>query len=712
MDGRLKSTAFNTATTWPPTTTTNSSIPLLHTHEPFRRTPFNRAFAIVYLCAILALFYLHTLKIFNSNTFHSFVFSLPFLIADAFLAFQWATAQTLRMCPIRRREFPENLEKVISKESDYPAVNIFICTADPFKEPPMGVVNTALSVMAYDYPTKKISVYVSDDGGSELTLFAFMEAAKFSRHWLPFCKRNKVVERSPEAYFRSNRTSSSESKKIQAIYESMKLKVESVMKKGKVMDEYIDGEEQCEALSKWNPNFTRKDHPTIIEVRVSATMTNAPILLTQDCDMYSNDPQTLKRMLCYFADPTIFPSLAFVQFPPMFHGLNKNDTYGCEYKHPIQINPTGMDGLRGTMYVGTGCFFSRRALFGGPSSFIQPEIPGLSPYHVVQNPILSQESLEMAHHVASCRYENQTQWGAKMGFRYGSLLEDNYTSFRLHCDGWRSIFCNPDRPAFLGAAPISLIDLMCQVKRWMIGTLEMLVMQLSPLRMGIKAIGLLATLNYTHFNFWPTWSIPVIIYAFIPQLALLNSVSLFPKVTDPWFLLYLFMFVGAYIQELLEQILAKGTFPRWWNSQRMWMMNASSSFLVGCLEFSLTSLGIVMPEFNVTSKAQDDELRKRYEKGLYEFGVWSPLFVPMTMAAIINLIAPIIGVLKIASSGENLEGFVMQILLCGFGMINSWPIYEAIVIRSDKGKMNVKTTTVSLFLVLVMCRISHLIFLL
>ncbi|GAB4857627.1 hypothetical protein Ancab_015533 [Ancistrocladus abbreviatus] len=265
MDRLLKSTAFNTATTWPPSINTNSSLPLLHTHEPFCQTPFNRVFATVYLCAILALFYRHTLKIFNSNTCHSFLLSLLFLIADAFLAFQWATVQSFQMRPIKRREFPENLEKVISKESDYPTVDIFICTADPFKEPPMGVVNTALSVMAYDYPAEKISVYVSDDGGSELTLFAFMEAAKFSRYWLPFCKRNKVVERSPEACFRSNYISSSELKKIQALYESMRLKVESAVEKGKVMDVYIEGEEQRKALSKWNPNFTCKDHPTIIE---------------------------------------------------------------------------------------------------------------------------------------------------------------------------------------------------------------------------------------------------------------------------------------------------------------------------------------------------------------------------------------------------------------------------------------------------------------
>lgn len=80
---------------------------------------------------------------------------------------------------------------------------MFICTTDPDKEPPMSVVNSVLSVMAYDYPVGKISVYISDDGGSALTLFALTAAAKFARHWVPFCKKNDVVKRNPEAFFAS-----------------------------------------------------------------------------------------------------------------------------------------------------------------------------------------------------------------------------------------------------------------------------------------------------------------------------------------------------------------------------------------------------------------------------------------------------------------------------------------------------------------------------
>lgn len=78
-----------------------------------------------------------------------------------------------------------------------------MCTADPTIEPPLMVINTVLSVMAYDYPQHKLSVYLSDDGGSDLTFFALLEASKFAKHWIPYCKKLNVEPRSPAAYFRS-----------------------------------------------------------------------------------------------------------------------------------------------------------------------------------------------------------------------------------------------------------------------------------------------------------------------------------------------------------------------------------------------------------------------------------------------------------------------------------------------------------------------------
>lgn len=188
--------------------------PPLNSQKLLRRAVLNRAFALAYACAILALFYHHVETLLHPATTVHAVAALLLLLADVILAFMWSTSQSFRMYPTRNEEFPENLEKVVAGAGGLPAMDVFICTADPYKEPPMGVVNTALSVMAYEYPAEKLSVYISDDGGSELTLFAFMEAARFAGHWLPFCRERSLVERSPEAYFASNHCGGAEIDKI------------------------------------------------------------------------------------------------------------------------------------------------------------------------------------------------------------------------------------------------------------------------------------------------------------------------------------------------------------------------------------------------------------------------------------------------------------------------------------------------------------------
>jgi cellulose synthase/poly-beta-1,6-N-acetylglucosamine synthase-like glycosyltransferase len=61
------------------------------------------------------------------------------------------------------------------------------------------------------------------------------------------------------------------------------------------------------------------------------------------------------------------------------------------------------------------------------------------------------------------------------GFRYGSLVEDYYTGYRLHCEGWKSVLCDPPEPAFLGEAPKSLNDTLNQCKRWMVGLYQVML---------------------------------------------------------------------------------------------------------------------------------------------------------------------------------------------------------------------------------------------
>ncbi|KAL6349306.1 hypothetical protein AAG906_033962 [Vitis piasezkii] len=140
---------------------------------------------------------------------------------------------------------------------------------------------------------------------------------------------------------------------LQLMYETMKIKVEStVVEKGTIPHDHISNEQEKQAFSSvggwqghghhWPYNtmpdlvyVSREKRPGSphhfkagalnVLIRVSATMTNAPVVLTLDSDMHSNDPQTPLRALCYLLDPDMDPNLGFVQFPQTFHGINKND---------------------------------------------------------------------------------------------------------------------------------------------------------------------------------------------------------------------------------------------------------------------------------------------------------------------------------------------------------------------------------------------------
>ncbi|KAM6557751.1 hypothetical protein CsatB_004770 [Cannabis sativa] len=600
--------------------------PPLHKAELSRFTIPNRIFTLLYASAVVTLLYHHTVTLSKTHLF----ISTSLLLSDVVLAVIWATSQSFRIRPICRKEFPQYINKE-SSENEFPAIDVFVCTADPYKEPPMNVVNTVISAMGFDYPAEKVILDNNKD-------------KDIKGHIMP----NLV---------------------------------------------YISREKSKTS----NHNF--KAGALNVLIRVSATMTNAPIILTLDCDTYSNDPQTPLRVLCYLLDSKLESKLGYIQFPQRFYGINKNDTYACEVKRLFFINAIGMDGLSGPNYVGTGCFFRRRVFFGGPLNLVLPEMAELGPNHVVSNSIQSKQVMDLAHCVASCNYENNTQWGHKMGVRYGSLVEDFYTGYRVQCEGWKAILCNPVKAAFYGDFPISLVDVLNQQKRWAIGLLEVTFSKYSPFTFGTHFMGLAMGFTYGHYSLWPIWSIPVAIYAFLPQLALLNGLPIFPKISEPLFILYLFLVFGAYGQDLLEFVIEGGTLQKWWNDQRMWMIRALTCGLFGTIEYSLKCLGISSSGFALTSKVTEAERSKRYKQGAFEFGIHSPMFVTLTTVAIINLAALIWG-LKLAISGSKygFEQFFMQVILAAFVVVNCQPIYGAIFLETNKGGIPTKTTLVSIVL--------------
>lgn len=136
------------------------------------------------------------------------------------------------------------------------------------------------------------------------------------------------------------------------------------------------------------------------------------------------------------------------------------------------------------------------------------------------------------------------------------------------------------------------------------------------------------------------------------------------------------------------------------------MLRSISTFPFSLIEYVQERCGLSSFGYNVTSKVLDSEQSKRNAKCIFEFGVPSPFFVSISMAAIINLWAFLHGMKQVVMRNESFEDVFAQMFLAGFGVINCWPIYEAMVFRKDKGKMPLNITLVSTFLAWIVYLVS------
>lgn len=160
----------------------------------------NRLHAFIHGAALIALFYYRITSITAIAKSSSSINLLPHLlifIAELILSFIWLLSQASKWNPVVRTAYPERLPS----DDHLPSLDVYVCTADSQKEPSLGVMNTVISAMALDYPPGKLHVYLSDDGGSTVTLRSMKEAWSFAKVWIPFCRKFEVKTRCPEAYF-------------------------------------------------------------------------------------------------------------------------------------------------------------------------------------------------------------------------------------------------------------------------------------------------------------------------------------------------------------------------------------------------------------------------------------------------------------------------------------------------------------------------------
>lgn len=121
----------------------------------------------------------------------------------------------------------------------------------------------------------------------------------------------------------------------------------------------------------------------------------------------------------------------------------------------------------------------------------------------------------------------------QIGWIYGSVTEDILTGFKMHCRGWKSVYCMPKRPAFKGSAPINLSDRLHQVLRWALGSVEIFLSRHCPLWYAYGGkLKWLERLAYINTIVYPFTSIPLLAYCTIPAVCLLTGKFIIPTVSD------------------------------------------------------------------------------------------------------------------------------------------------------------------------------------
>ncbi|KAI5390147.1 cellulose synthase-like protein H1 isoform X1 [Lathyrus oleraceus] len=330
-------------------------------------------------------------------------YSLPWFVAflcECWFTLGWIFTMSTQWSPALVKTYPERL---LQSVEELPAVDIFVTTADDKLEPPIITVNTVLSVLSLDYPSHKLSCYVSDDACSPLIFYALQQASSFAKHWVPFCKKYNVQTRAPFRYFSDdNDECTTNNEEFRQEWLQMKDMYENLSRDIDVDPKSIPNLHESDfAIFS---NTTRTDHPAIIKAiwenkemvengvphliyisrekrpkqphhykagamnvltRVSGLITNAPFMLNLDCDMIVNNPKIVQHAMCIFLGSRGEKEVAFVQCPQRFYTSLKDDPFGNQMTMTYTfILGAGLAGLQGPLYCGTNCFHRRKVIYG------------------------------------------------------------------------------------------------------------------------------------------------------------------------------------------------------------------------------------------------------------------------------------------------------------------------------------------------------------
>ncbi|KAF3780513.1 Cellulose synthase-like protein B3 [Nymphaea thermarum] len=538
---------------------------------------------------------------------------------------------------------------------EFPAMDVFVTTADPVMEPPIITVNTVLSILAVDYPASKIACYVSDDGCSPITFFSLLEASKFAHSWVPFCKKYGVEYRAPFKYFSLSQTYHNPSSTFHQDWKEMKKAYEELAKKileaaHKSIPDEFSGEEFSDFAQ-----VEKRNHPAIVKIinehkgreddqvphliyvsrekrpshahhfkagamnvlvldkahvslnpdgsaasnpftRVSGVMTSAPFMLNLDCDMFVNNPKALYQALCLLLGFESEVQSGFVQFPQMFHGALKDDPYGNQLKVLIKHLMPGSNACQGPMYGGTCCFHRRKVIYG-------------------QQPSERPQAKNGPHN-----YQLANEALAAIFGRNQPLIE---SALRATSEGRALVDPSPSE----------------------------------TLSSSLEAAIAVSACDYEDNTLWGK------------------------QITDPEFKLPAAVFIIFNIYILVEYLLCGLSVREWWNNQRMARIVSSTAWLFGLLAVLLKVFGISETVFELTRK--DDLEGAPAEAGKFIFDS-SAIYVPATTLLFVNMTALVLGLANMVMEVET-AAYVGELVCCAWVVMSFLPFVKGLFRRGQCG---------------------------
>ncbi|XP_057454077.1 probable cellulose synthase A catalytic subunit 3 [UDP-forming] isoform X2 [Lotus japonicus] len=255
--------------------------------------------------------------------------------------------------------------------------------------------------------------------------------------------------------------------------------------------------------------------------------------------------------------------------------------------------------------------------------------------------------LTEAIHVISYGYEAKTEWGKEVGWIYGSVTENTLTGFKMHCHGWRSIFCIPGRPAFKVSSPGNLSNGLQQVFQWALGSIEIFMSKHCPLwhgyRGGLKWLGRISYINATVY---PLTSIPLVAYCTLPAVCLLTEKFIVPELSKAGGMWFVSLFMCIFATSMLEMRWSGATVGEWWRNEQFWVIGGVSAHLYAVFAGLFKSLTGVNINFIVTPKVDDDKEHSE----MFALKFTTLLIIPTTLL-ILNIIAVVAGVSHAINNG-------------------------------------------------------------